>query len=495
MKNDILKLFNSENNFSRLGRSFIQQYSYLFNKKDYLSKLRKVLIRREEKNKRENFKSNNDIFNSTSNFSKNIFDINYENDHDKIIEKQMKKYLDHKNNYKFHSFHMESNRINSKKLNNESCKLNFYSTLDLNNDTNSFINNKKYFFSFDKMNGRDDIKTNKNNQNINNSKITKIKKVDITNLKKNNINNNSIKHKNEKENNHILNKNELFQSKSIKNLIGLNNFPSIQSYNHLSTIENNKTSSTETLRNSKFSIKKILLNDKLKKRINSTLRKKYHSSLDNSTHIRGINFSKMLSRKTNQIKKSKEIGNIYCPLTPKYDSIYPKNVINFIYKEKIPRKDFHSKYRKYDNEFFCLDLDKVYNKYNNHREIHSFSFDKTTGRKKLYEQNNKEEFISERKIDEKKLNENITDFFNLCKKDNPNSNNHNNYGYNARDDLLENIYKKLIKNLLNKEKKTVEEARLNQIVTGNKINSSYKKLLNIFIKYPIINEINTFDFS
>ena len=229
--------------------------------------------------------------------------------------------------------------------------------------------------------------------------------------------------------------------------------------------------------------------------INSTLRKKYHSSLDNSTHIRGINFSKMLSRKTNQIKKSKEIGNIYCPLTPKYDSIYPKNVINFTYKEKIPRKDFHSKYRKYDNEFFCLDLDKVYNKYNNHREIQSFSFDKTTGRKKLYEQNNKEEFISERKIDEKKLNENITDFLNLCKKDNPNSNNQNNYGYNARDDLLENIYKKLIKNLLNKEKKTVEEARLNQIVTGNKINSSYKKLLNIFIKYPIINEINTSDFS
>ena len=140
-------------------------------------------------------------------------------------------------------------------------------------------------------------------------------------------------------------------------------------------------------------------------------------------------------------------------------------------------------------------MDKVYNKYNNHREIQSFSFDKTTGRKKLYEQNNKEEFISERKIDEKKLNENITDFLNLCKKDNPNSNNQNNYGYNERDDLLENIYKKLIKNLLNKEKKTVEEARLNQIITGNKINSSYKKLLNIFIKYPIINEINTCNFS
>ena len=136
MQNDILKLLNSENNFSRLGRSFIQQYSYLFNPKEHLSKIKKVLMKKEKKNKRENFNSNNDIiifnkgnqiynlniFNSTSIFSKNIFDINYENNHDKIIEQQMKKYLEHKNNYKFHSFHMESNRINSKQSNNESCK-------------------------------------------------------------------------------------------------------------------------------------------------------------------------------------------------------------------------------------------------------------------------------------------------------------------------------------------------------------------------------------
>ena len=146
-------------------------------------------------------------------------------------------------------------------------------------------------------------------------------------------------------------------------------------------------------------------------------------------------------------------------------------------------------------------MDKVYNKYNNHREIQSFSFDKFTGRKKLFEPNKNEEFneekesLSGKKLSNKKLNDNITDNLNLYKKENLNSNNKSKYGYNTKDDLLENIYKKIIKNLLNKEKKTMEEARLNRIVAGSNINKSYKKLLNIFIKYPFMNDINNVDFS
>ena len=161
----------------------------------------------------------------------------------------------------------------------------------------------------------------------------------------------------------------------------------------------------------------------------------------------------MLSRKENQNKKLKEIDNVYIPINPRYDSIYPKSIINIIYKEKIPRKEFHSKYRKYDNEFI-LDLDKVYNKYNNHREIQSFSFDKFIGRKKLFEANKNEEFneekesLSGKKLSNKKLNDNITDNLNLYKKENLNSNNKSKYGYNTKDDLLENIYKKIIKNLI-----------------------------------------------
>ena len=95
----------------------------------------------------------------------------------------------------------------------------------------------------------------------------------------------------------------------------------------------------------------------------------------------------------------------------------------------------------------------------------------------------------------KNINDNITDNLNLYKKENLNSNNKSKYGYNTKDDLLENIYKKIIKNLLNKEKKTMEEARLNRIVAGSNINKSYKKLLNIFIKYPFMNDINNVDFS
>ena len=500
MKNEILKIFNSENNYSRLGRAFIQKYSYLFNKKDYLAKLKKVLMRRDEKNKRDDFNSNDDIFNSSSKFIKNIFDINYENNHDKIIEKQMKKYLEHKNNYKFHSFHVESNS-NSKKFNEEICKLKFSSTLDTYND-NSLINKNKYFLSFDKMNGRDDIKSNKNNDNIINTKNIKIKKIDIASLKKTYSNNynNLIKPKDEEKNNQTLNKNELFHRKSIKTLLEQNNFHSIQSISNLTTIENSKISRPKVIKNLKLATKKIHANNNLKKRINSYIHEKNFSSLDNSAHIRSINFNKMLSRKENQNKKLKEIDNVYIPINPRYDSIYPKSIINIIYKEKIPRKEFHSKYRKYDNEFI-LDLDKVYNKYNNHREIQSFSFDKFTGRKKLFEPNKNEEFneekesLSGKKISNKKLNDNITDNLDLYKKENLNSNNKSKYGYNTKDDLLENIYKKIIKNLLNKEKKTMEEARLNRIVAGSNINKSYKKLLNIFIKYPFMNDINSVDFS
>ena len=130
MKNE---LFNLESNFSPLGKFFVKKYLYLYNRKDYLSNLKKILAARREKEKTEDLTFNDDIFNSTSKLDKNIFDINYENNHDKIIEAQMKKYLEHKNKYKFHSIHINSNIKRKKQVKEEPQKLNLSSTINTEN--------------------------------------------------------------------------------------------------------------------------------------------------------------------------------------------------------------------------------------------------------------------------------------------------------------------------------------------------------------------------
>ena len=500
MKNE---LFNSESNFAGLGKYFIKKYLYLYNRKDHILNLKKILASREEKNKTKDLTFNDDIFNSTSKFDKNIFDINYEDNHDKIIESQMKKYLSHKDKYKFHSIHVNSNIKRKKEVKEEPQKLILSSTI--NADINYFsLNGKKDFHSFDKILGRNDTKlnkrNNKNNEIISGSKKINAKKIEILKVKKINNNNDMIKQKNEKNKFKTTNKNKISHRELIKCLSEKNNFPSIPSCNNLTTIENTKSfSSNNTSKDTKVLIRKIHLNNKLKKKIYSIQNEKNYFSLDNSRHIRSINFSKMLSRKNMQKNKSNRITSIFNPLKPNYDLIHPKTIINFLYKEKITRKDFSPKYRKYNHEFF-LDLDKVYNKYNNHREIQSFSLDKNLGRKDLFNQEIKElatsnkEAITERKMDDIKINKEVFDIMNLYINNNLTSKTLNHYGYKANDDFLENIYKKIIKTILNKEKKTIEEARLKKIINGNKINSNYKKLFNIFIEHKFLNDINDYQF-
>ena len=501
MKNE---LFNLESNFSRLGKFFVKKYLYLFNRKDYLSNLKKILAARREKEKTEDLTFNDDIFNSTSKLDKNIFDINYENNHDKIIEAQMKKYLEHKNKYKFHSIHINSNNKRKKEVKEEPQKLILSSTINTENKF-SLSNRKKDFNSFDKILGRNETKvikrmrSNKNNDKNFGPKKIEAKDIEILKMKRNNNNNNNlIKQKNSKKNYKTINKNKIIYRELKKCLSENNNFPSIPSSNNLTTIETTKSISPRANKNSKVLIRKIHLNNKLKNKLNSIPNDKNYFSLDNSRHIRSINFSKMLSRKNKQTKLNR-ITSIFNPLTPNYDSIYPKTIINFLYKDKIQRKDFSPKYRKYNHEFF-LDLDKVYNKYNNHKEVQSFSLDKNLGRKDLFNQEikdlsklNKEE-ITEIKTNDIKINKEVFNIMNLYINNNLTSKNLNHYGYKANDDFLENIYKQIIKNILNKEKKTIEEARLKKIISGNKINSNYKKLFNIFIEHKFLNDLNDYQF-
>ena len=492
MKNE---LFDSDNNYSRLGKYFFKKYLYLYNRKDYISNLKKILAAKQERDYTEDLTFNNDIFSQNSKYDKNIFDINYENQHDKIIEKQMKKYLSHKDNYKFHTIHVNSNTQRKKGTQEESHKLTLFSSINTENQNSLLIRNE-HFYSFDNNHERNSTKEIKKiNKNNNLTKIAKAKKNEILKLKRDKINNNNFaKVKNGKKDYKTINKKELSQKKLFKSFSEKINFPSIQNNNNLTTLDNTKTISPKSINNAKISIKKIHLNDKLKKKMISIQNEKNYFSSDNSRHIRSVNFSKMISRKTNKSKKSDKISSIFMSISPKYDSIYPKTIINFLYKDKIPRKDFSPKYRKYNNEFI-LDLDKVYNKYNNHRETLSFSIDKTIGRKDLFNKEAKELSklyngqFSERKINDIKINKNIIDIMKLYKSNNLTSKAINQYGYKANDDFLENIYKKIIKNILNKEKKTIKEARLKKIINGNKINSNYKKLFNIFVEHRFLNDL------
>ena len=494
------ELNDSEKNYSRLGKLFAKKYLYLFNRKDYISSIRKILAKRQEKYNSEEFSFNKDIFNSTSKFDKNIFDINYENVHNKIIEKQMKKYLNHKDNYKYHSIHINSNS-QRKKVQENDHKL-YLNPNIITNKNYSFIKSKPYYHSFDKILEKNNNKKNKrNNKNDSKNTIkikTNSKKIEIIKLKKHHINNNTIKEKIEKNNYKTFNKNDLISHRNIAKIISLkNNFNSIQDSTNLNTLEERKNLSPKMIKNAKVSIKKIHFNNRLKKKASLNYQEKKYLSLDNTRHIRSIDFSKMLSRKK---KKNKDIGlseisNIIGPTTPKYDIIYPKTVIDFIYKEKIPRKNFSPKYRKYDYEFF-LDLDKVYNKYNNHKESQSFSIEKISGREK----NNQKEIenskfnnilLSERTTNYNALNRDINNLIKLYINNNLTTKNLNQYGYNTNNDYLENIYKKIISNILDKEKKIIKDARIKKIINGNKINSSYTKLFNIFIEHKFLNYLNS----
>ena len=221
-------------------------------------------------------------------------------------------------------------------------------------------------------------------------------------------------------------------------------------------------------------IKKLHINNN-KQKANINPEENNYYSIDCSKHIRSLNFNRMLSRKNKQNKDSKEIGGIYNSVSPKYDYIHPKTIFNFLYKEKtISKKNFSPKYRKNTFEV-ALDLDKVYNKYNNHRESQSFSMEKIQGRKQL---NKKDEDSKEKK-------------FKRNNKENIDTNKNNISERNLINTYLEGCYKNIIKqSILNKDKKTIEDCRLIKAIIRNKINANYKKLVKIFNDYKFMHEIN-----
>ena len=467
MKNELI---NSETYYSKLGKYSFQKNLYLFNPKDYLSNLKKLLAYRQEKHKY----IIKDIINSTliPTLEKSIFDDDYENEHDSIIENQLKKYLTPRDNYKYHSIQAETNR-NRPKINIEEHRL-FLSPYKEFGKDNSF-RKKSNINTLDKITGRNETKNNKKDSDVGGQRKSMKNKFDIFKSSYNTNNDNLIskERNNVKKNFKKIIKNRILHKKLLNKNIEKNNFLSIQNSTKMNTIEVPKISqkNSNTTRIKKLHIK----NSKQKMNLNS--QENNYFSIDCSKHIRSVNFNRMLSRKNKENNYSKEIGGIYNSVSPKYDFIHPKTIVNFLYKEKtINKKNFSPKYRK--NKFeFVLDLDKVYNKYNNHRESQSFSMDKIQGRKQLYK---KDEESKEQKIERNNSN-----------KENIDSNKINISERNLINTYLEDCYKNIIKkSILNKDKKTIDDCRLNKAIIGHKINSNYKKLLKIFNDYKFMHEIN-----
>ena len=453
MKNE---LFSSESNLSRLGKYYMKKNIYLLNRKDYISNIKKILSSRHLKD--ENIFDN--INNSISNYEKkSIFDIDYENNHDKILEKQMKKYLEHKDKYKFHS---SQTQLLSKKQKHpvEEHKLLLFSIENFNIEKSKKNKNNNSFY---KTLGRySNVKTKQNDKkDIENkicSRILKAKKRDEILFKKNNQSNKEKKGKFEKK---------LFKKK-------------------LSFIESDNSSERNIQIKNKIIQNKNIVNSEIKN----------ICSLENLKHIKtGVDFKRMLSRTKKMKFNSNEINSAYNPLTPKYNLVHPKIIINFMYKEQTSRKkDFIPKYRKNNYEFF-FDLNKVYNKYNNHKEAPSFSLEKIPGRepynlnKKDKSKMEKEKFDKNRINNE--LNEKINDIMKLkidkfinfekLQKEEKISNN-----------ILENAFQEILKKIiLNKEKKNNNDVRLYKAMCGNKINNNYIKLLKVFSEYKFLIDLNS----
>ena len=383
MKNE---LFSSESNLSRLGKYYMKKNIYLLNRKDYISNIKKILSSRHLKD--ENIFDN--INNSISNYEKkSIFDIDYENNHDKILEKQMKKYLEHKDKYKFHS---SQTQLLSKKQKHpvEEHKLLLFSIENFNIEKSKKNKNNNSFY---KTLGRySNVKTKQNDKkDIENkicSRILKAKKRDEILFKKNNQSNKEKKGK--------------FEKKLFKKKLSFIESDNSSERNTFSLIRNNKSLNTIQIKN------KIIQNKNI---VNSEI--KNICSLENLKHIKtGVDFKRMLSRTKKMKLNSNEINSAYNPLTPKYNLVHPKIIINFMYKEQTSRKkDFIPKYRKNNYEFF-FDLNKVYNKYNNHKEAPSFSLEKIPGREP-YNQNKKDKSKMEKeKFDKNRINNELNEKIN-----------------------------------------------------------------------------------
>ena len=191
MKNKISLEFN----FSKPGKNSIRKYLYLLDKENYKANINKILSGKSKGKLLEDDYFNNSNINMLKEnkskdmifFEDDIFNSQYKNNHNEILEEQMAKYHDQRDKYKYHISHL--NLKKDKFINKNSHNLLLFYDI---NESEKYINNllKKisYSQSFEKMIGRNGISINRENNNK-----SKVKENII-------IKNGKNKNNNEKEN-------------------------------------------------------------------------------------------------------------------------------------------------------------------------------------------------------------------------------------------------------------------------------------------------------
>ena len=102
--------------------------------------------------------------------------------------------------------------------------------------------------------------------------------------------------------------------------------------------------------------------------------------LKNSSSVKVlVNFEKMVSREPHKKSTEPEL-NIYSSLSPNFDAIRPKCIMKVVYARKHYKKN-RAKEFKSDFNQIVFDINKSYNKYNNHFPPKNIYLGKMTGRK------------------------------------------------------------------------------------------------------------------
>jgi hypothetical protein len=159
--------------------------------------------------------------------------------------------------------------------------------------------------------------------------------------------------------------------------------PCNSSKNDINIINNN--SAKNTTKEDKKDINDINENISNQKKIINKNNRSYLSASNNNKQIilpslinnKVVNFDKMLSRDYyRKIKERK--GNIYSSLSPKYESIQPKCIMKVKYSQKSHYKRINNEFKTTFNDY--IDINKFFNKYNNHMSPKEIHLDKMTGR-------------------------------------------------------------------------------------------------------------------
>ena len=153
--------------------------------------------------------------------------------------------------------------------------------------------------------------------------------------------------------------------------------------NNILFYDNKKSIFKNTLTNIKKYNKILFIRNKKKQNYSNKTNKFYDEGnlpeYKSTTHIKGsVSFKKMLSRDYLNRLKAEKVDGIYSSATPIYDFVEPKCIMKVCYTNK--KHILQNKSFKGLGPEATFDINKIYDKYNNHNPPKSFYFQKMAGR-------------------------------------------------------------------------------------------------------------------